>query len=129
MSAFKPIGRKRKFIRQENPKKLYKLMTENYLDVLQNIEFTIVSLYRRSAVLDDKVVASALKAAIAGSDASDDSSRTLVKDLENMRLLRADVSDEIWINGLKVVLQSVHNHSDARDGDTDYLDFIAVFVV
>jgi len=128
MSAFKPIGRKRKFIRQENPKKLYKLMTQNYLDVLQNIESTIVSLYRRSAVLDDKIVVSALKAAIAGSDASDDSSRTLVKDLENMRLLRANVSDEIWINGLKVVLQSVHNHSDAKAGDTYYLDFIAEFV-
>jgi len=129
MSAFKPIGRKRKFIRQENPQKLFKLMTKNHLDVLQNIESSLISAYRRSADIDDKVVVSALKTAIAGSDASNDSSRTLVKDLENTRLLRADVSDEIWSNGLKVVLQSVYNHSDAQTGDTDYLDFIADFVV
>ena len=49
MSNFKPIGRNRKLIRQEKPEKIFKQMTNDHVDVLQNIEFSIVSAYRRSS--------------------------------------------------------------------------------
>jgi hypothetical protein len=41
---------------------------------------------------------------------------------------RSDISDEIWKKGLKVVLESVHTHSDAKEGDTDYLEFASAFI-
>jgi len=128
MSNFKPIGRNRKLIRQEKPEKIFKQMTSDHVDVLQNIEFSIVSAYRRSSNIDDKVVASALKTVIAGGDAADELSHSLIEALEDIRLLHADVSDEIWKNGLKVVLQSVYDHSDMRTGDRDYLKFISPFL-
>ena len=127
MSDFRPRGRKRKFIRQEKPKNIFKRMTRDHLDVLQNIEFSIVSVWRSSNI-DDKIVASALKTAIAGSEPADELSGSLIKALENTRLLRADVCDEIWRDGLKVVLESVYNHSNARTGDRDYLEFVSEFV-
>ena len=37
MAKFKPVGRKRKYIREEKPEKIYKQMTENHVDVLENI--------------------------------------------------------------------------------------------
>jgi len=128
MSNFKPIGRNRKFIRQEKPEKIFKQMTSDHVDVLQNIEFSIVSASRCNSNIDDRVVASVLKTAIAGGDAADELSHSLIKALEDIRLLRADVSDEIWKNGLKVVLQSVCDHSDMRTGDRDYLEFISSFL-
>ena len=128
MSNFKPIGRNRKFIRQESPKKIFTQMTSDHADVLQNIEFSIVSAYRRSSNIDDKVVASALKTVIAGGDAADELSHSLIEALEDIRLLRADVPEEIWKNGLNVVLQSVYDHSDMRTGDRDYLEFVSPFL-
>ncbi|OHB61046.1 MAG: hypothetical protein A2167_04460 [Planctomycetes bacterium RBG_13_46_10] len=128
MSKFKPKGRGRKFIREENPNKIRRQMTKNHLDVLQNIEFSIVTAWRNNSKIDDKVVASALKTAIEGVVPVDELSVSLVKNIEDTRLLRADVPDEIWKNGLKVVLESVYNHSDAQTGDTDYLDFVSAFI-
>ena len=128
MSNFKPIGRNRKFIRQESPKKIFTQMTSDHADVLQNIEFSIVSAYRCNNNIDDKVVASALRTAITGGDAADELSHSLIEALEDIRLLCADVSDEIWKKGLKVVLQSVYDHSDMRTGDRDYLEFVSPFL-
>ena len=128
MSNFKPIGRRRKFIREEKPEKLLKQMANDHLDVLQNIEFSIVSSYRQNNRIDDKVVAAALKAALRGDEATDEMSYSIVEALEEMRLFREDVSDEIWEKGLKVVLESVYNHSEARSGDRYYLEFISEFV-
>ena len=103
-------------------------MTSDHADVLQNIEFSIVSAYRCNNNIDDKVVASALRTAITGGDAADELSHSLIEALEDIRLLRADVPEEIWKNGLNVVLQSVYDHSDMRTGDRDYLEFISQFL-
>jgi len=50
------------------------------------------------------------------------------KELEEIRLFRSDVSDEIWRDGLRTVLQSVHRHSYLRPGETEYLDFVCEFI-
>lgn len=104
-------------------------MARDHLDVLQNIEFSIVSTYRRCPDIDDNIVASALKTTIAEGESSDKFSSLLINDLKNTRLMRADVPDAIWTNCLKVVLWSVHNHSDAKPGDKDYLEFVQDYVI
>jgi hypothetical protein len=121
--------KRRNYERKEKPEKIFKQMTRDHIDVLQNIEFSIVSICRDCSGIDDKIIASALKAAIAGDEPADALSALLINDLANTRRMRADVPDTIWTNGLKVVLESVLNHSDARPGDRDYLTFIQNFVV
>ena len=120
--------KRRPYERKENPEKIYKQMTRDHLDVLQNIESCIASAARRHKEIDDKVIASALKAAIADIEPADRLAATLFNNLENACLVRSDVPDTIWINGLKVVLRSVHTHSESQPGDRDYLDFILNYV-
>ena len=54
------------------PRKLLKRMIKNHQDILQNIEFILVSRYRDDRHIDDRIVADALKAAIRGETAEDD---------------------------------------------------------
>ena len=128
MSKIK-IRRRRKYERKENPKKIFKQMTRDHLDVLQNIEFSIVSTCRDCCDIDDSIIASALKTAIAGGEPADELSGLLINNLESIRQARLDVQETIWKNGLKVVLESVHTHSGAQPGDRDYLKFVLRYVV
>ena len=128
MAKFKPTGRKRKFIREEKQEKIYKEMTKNHVDVLENIEFAIINVWRENPLIDDKAVAAALKAVIKAEEPKDIMSCLLKKALEGARLIRSDVSDEIWTKGLKVVLESVYTHSEAEEGDRFYLEFADMFI-
>ena len=110
------------------PRKLLKRMTRDHQDVLQNIEFVLVSQYREDRRIDDRIVADALKAAIRDVTAEYDLAESLNEGLEEMRLFRSDVSDDIWRDGLRTVLQSVHRHSDLRPGEREYLDFVCDFI-
>ena len=106
----------------------YNRMTHEHVDVLQNIEFVLVSAYRDHPELDDRVIAAALRIAIAGGEAADEQTAGVVQALAGIREIRPDVSEELWGNGLKVVLRSVHNHSALQPGDTGYLDFVSSFM-
>lgn len=77
--------------------------------------------------MDDHVVAVALKAALAGIEPDEPMARSLVRLLAEMRQARADVSDELWTDGLKVVRKSVDTHSAMKPGDRDYLAFVSAF--
>ena len=127
----KPKYKKRRsYERKEKPEKIYKRMTRDHLDVLQNIEFAIVSACRRHEDIDDSIIASALKTAIAGSEPVGELSAVLVDDLAQIRQIRGEpIPGNIWTDGLKVVLWSVRNHSDAQPGDRDYLAFIQNYVI
>ena len=125
----KPKFKKRRnYQRKEKPENIFKQMTQHHVDVLQNIEFSIISTYRSHAAIDDGVIASALKTIIAAGEPDGKLAAMLIDDLDEVRQTRADVPDDIWIKGLKVVLESVHTHSDTRPGDRDYLTFIGIFV-
>lgn len=128
MAKFKLKGRKRKYIRIEKPEKDFKFMTKNYVDVLQNIEFSLVTAWRDDSDIDDRDTAAALKIVINGGESENQRVKLLVSALENIRIQRLDVSDDIWEKGLKVVLESVHTHSDTREGETDYLEFASAFM-
>jgi hypothetical protein len=108
--------------------KLLKRMTRDHLDVLENIEFILVSGYRDDGRIDDRIIAVALKAAISGDTAEDALAESLNKGLEEMRRFRSDVSDDIWRDGLRTVLQSVQRHSNLRPGEREYLDFVSDFI-
>ncbi len=102
-----------------------KHMARNYLDVLQNIEFALVSGYRSDRSIDDCIVADALIAAILDAEPQDSRAQSLNESLENIHELRSDVPDDIWRDGLRTVLESVHRHSSLKPGCRWYLDFLA----
>jgi len=108
--------------------KLLKRMTRDHHDLLQNIEFIFISEYRDDRRIDDRIVADTLKAAISGDMAVDALAESLNKDLEEIRRLRSDISDDIWRDGLRTVLQSVQRHSSLRPGEREYLDFVSDFI-
>lgn len=144
MSKLKRLRRKRALRREANIRqmaqqrgskvvlgsnKLLKRMTRDHQDLLQNIEFTLVSGYRDDSSIDDRIVAEALTAAIRG-DAPEETRRiSLCEGLEDVREFRSDVSDEVWRAGLQTVLQSVHRHSTLKPGSRDYLDFVSDFIL
>ena len=106
----------------------FKFMTEHHVDILQNIEFSLVTAWRDDSDIDDKDTAAALKTVINEGQAENQQVKSLVSVLENIRMQRLDVSDDIWKKGLKVVLDSVYTHSNAKEGDTDYLEFASDFI-
>jgi len=109
--------------------KLLKRMTRDHHDLLQNIEFIFISQYRDNRRIDDRIVADALKAAISGDMAEDALAESLNEDLEEIRRLRSDISDDIWRDGLRTVQQSVQRHSSLRPGEQEYLDFVSDFIL
>jgi len=111
------------------PRKLLKRMQRDHLDVLQNIEFALVSVWRHNRSIDDRTVAGALKAAIHDEVPEDSRARLLNESLEDTRELRSDISDDIWRDGLRTVLQSVHRHSSLMPGESRYIDFVSDFVL
>lgn len=111
------------------PRKLLKQMTRYHQDVLQNIEFVLVSGYRSDRSIDDRIVADALKAAILDDIPEDARTQSLNEGLEEVREIRSDISDDIWRDGLRTVLQSVYRHSSLIPGSRGYLDFVSDYVL
>ena len=104
---------------------------EEYLDVLQNIDFTLVSYARHDPSIDDDVVDRALQVCMHRTDAADDADPrvlTLCEALERMRGSREDVADNIWRAALRTVDESVRAHSDLMPGEKTYLQFIEPYV-
>lgn len=108
--------------------KLLKRMTRDHVDVLQNIEFTLISTYEKDGSIDDRIIAEVLTAAIRGEIPDGVRAQSLHEDLMEMREIRADVPDKIWRDGLRTVLQSVQRHSNLRPGEREYLDFVSDFI-
>ena len=54
--------------------------------------------------------------------------RDVLARLKSVRELRADVAPETWQDGLRVVADSVRNHSTLRPGDVGHLTFVSSFV-
>ena len=108
--------------------KLFKRMTRDHVDVLQNIEFSLLSGHREDPAIDDRLVAGVLRAAIHGDMPEDVRAQSLSEGLDEIRQVRSDVSDDVWRDGLRVVLQSVHTHSSLRPGSRAYLDFVSGFM-
>jgi hypothetical protein len=108
--------------------KLLKRMRRDHLDVLQNIEFFLIKRYQEDGTIDDRLVAEALKAAIDNNAPQDEQAASIKERLQGIREIRSDVSDDIWRDGLRTVLQSVHRHSSLKPGSRGYLNFVSDFI-
>ena len=127
-SNIRQMALQKKFGATLRPRKSMKHMARDHLDVLQNIEFVLVSGYRSDRSIDDCIVADVLIAAILDAEPEDSRARSLNENLENIHELRSDVSDDIWRDGLRTVLESVHRHSSLKPGSRGYLDFVSDYV-
>ena len=121
------MASQKKFGATLRPRKSMKHMAREHLDVLQNIEFVLVSGYRSDRSIDDRIVADVLIAAIFDAEPEDTRARSLNESMESIRVLRSDIPDDIWRDGLRTVLESVHRHSSLKPGARDYLDFVSDF--
>ena len=143
MSKVKRLRRKRALQKKDNirqmpsqkkfgtalkPRKSMKRMARDHLDVLQNIEFVLVSGYRSDRSIDDRIIADVLIAAIFDAEPEDTRARSLNESMESIRVLRSDIPDDIWRDGLRTVLESVHRHSSLKPGSRGYLDFVSDYV-
>lgn len=105
-----------------------RMISENYLDVLQNIEFVLVDGYRHDRSIDDCTVRDVLKALIYQKEYGDPRVQVLVNVLKEVRSTRDDISDAIWKAALRVVLDSVHTHSTLVPNTRGYLDFVSRYI-
>jgi hypothetical protein len=108
-----------------------KQMSRDHLDVLQNIEFTLITLARQADEIDDRTIDEALRIAFRGGEPDEDTDEfvaELLEALEDMRGLREDVPDNIWQAGLKTVRDSVRNHSSLAPGEKRYIRFVEPYV-
>ena len=122
------MASQKKFGATLRPRKSMKHMARDHLDVLQNIEFVLVSGYRSDRSIDDRIVADVLIAAILDAEPEDSRARSLNESMESIRVLRSDIPDDIWRDGLRTVLESVHRHSSLKPGSRGYLDFVSDYV-
>jgi hypothetical protein len=125
---FKSPDRASTYEHDRSPTGRIKNMARDHEDVLQNIEFVLVSLWRRDPEIDDRACTAALRAAIAGREPDDPRAAALFQNLQEIRALREDIDDKVWRNALRVVDESVHRHSDRRPGETGYLRFASRFI-
>jgi hypothetical protein len=108
---------------------MIKRYVDAHADILQNIEFGFVEAYRSKPQLDDRSVYSAIRSFLLGSRPSDELAAMALVSLMQMRELRNEVSMDVWNDGLRVVLGSIHAHSSLRPGETGYLDFVDNYIV
>ncbi len=108
-----------------------KHMTRDHVDVLQNIEFALVSYSQKDQRVDDRMIDIVLEKAIQQIEPGEDTGPhvwMMYDLLKVMRANREDVSDEIWRAGLRTVQDSVRRHSNLRPGEKAYLQFVSQYV-
>ena len=103
-------------------------MMQYHADVLNAVESALVQAGRLSEQVDDRTCSIALRASIAGTESNHPQAHQLVEELAFRRSGRPDVSDELWLDALRVVLNSVRRHNQCREGDIDYLSFATAFI-
>ena len=103
-------------------------LIDSHPTVLYAIESTFLHVYDACPETDDRIVALALKKAVAGQGEDDRRVDVALALLRSARLDLPGVTDDIWLDALRVVYASVKRHSTCQPGDTGYLDFIERFV-
>ena len=106
-------------------------MVREHGDVLQNIESGLVSTARQMRGIDDRMIEQALRVCIDQAELPDDCDiqvSALCSRLESVRSFRGDISDQIWVEGLRTIHDSVKLHSSLVPGDRSYLDFVSPYV-
>lgn len=103
-------------------------MQRDHIDVLQNIEFVIVKAFKENPDVDDAAVREALVATLNFREPVGDAACQVRDSIRAAREMRATLAESIWLDGIRVVLDSVKNHSEFKPGETSYLRFVQPFV-
>jgi hypothetical protein len=125
---FKATERASSYEHDRSPSARIKHVSRDHQDVLQNIEFVLVTLWRKDDTIDDRTVSVALRAAIAGTEPDEPRAAELFRHLASIPETREDVDDTLWKSALRVVDESVHTHSQCGKGETSYLRFVSPFL-
>ena len=123
-------GFRRKFRRQATRAGggLRRRMVDDHIDVLQNIEFTMANCAREDQRIDDAAVKDALESALLARPSANPLAQDLMDALRAIRETWEDIPDDVWADGLRVVLESVRLHSSLEPGARGYLDFVSPYV-
>jgi hypothetical protein len=108
-----------------------KQITRDHPDVLQNIEFILVSCAREDPAIDDDIIDRAIQVALGRWDVAGETDprvMTLCNALEGIRATREDVPETIWRAGLRTVDESVRRHSARKPGEKSYLQFVGPYI-
>ncbi len=100
----------------------------NYQKVLYGIESLFALAYQDDDRIDDALVALVLKAAIRDTRPAEPAARELLHGLREVRRLHSHLSQETWVDCLRVVYTSLCRHSSCSAGDVDYLRFTATYI-
>jgi hypothetical protein len=112
-----------------SPVKRMRRMSRDHSDLLQNIEFGLVKSWRENPEVDDLAVLDALRASFNGTQPKDEITFSIVECLSSLRNFRDDVSNDLWNDGIRVVMDSVKRRSRLQPGNRDYLSFVSKYIV
>lgn len=101
---------------------------ERHTDLLQNIETMLFEQSLDDESIDDRSIYTAIRCYLLHSDPPNESTARVLFALNQLRELRQDASDDVWNDGLRVLLGSLHTHSSLRPGEMGYLDFVGEFM-
>ena len=123
-------GWKRKMARSRTKSShgLMKRMSRDHQDVLQNVEFALVSTWRHRDDVDDRACHAAIQSMLTRGKPPGEAPAALVAQLRKIRDMRSDVPERIWKDALRVVAGSIRNHSHRRPGEINYLVFADQFI-
>jgi len=119
----------------DGERKLRKRMIRDHPGVLQNIEFALLQGYRDDRSIDDTLVLQALQATLNDEAPEDQRAQKLVENVKGIREVRSqagtggETPDDVWRDGLRVIISSVRFHSSLKPGATNYLDFVSQYVL
>jgi hypothetical protein len=103
-------------------------ITRSHPDVLQNIERTLLACWSECEGLDDQWVHLGLVGAMRDQPPDHPTSWFVYRQLKQLREQRDDLPADIWLDALRVIDQSVRDHSSLRHKDVSYLTFILAFL-
>ena len=105
-----------------------KKMMRDHLDVLQNIEFVLVDGHRQDPSIDDRIALDALRCMLHADVPDDLRTIDLVEKLIEVQEMRPELPGHIWNECLRVIMESVREHSTLKLNATGYLNFAAQFI-
>jgi hypothetical protein len=126
--ARRPAGTVAERVSLKANHRLEQRMIRDHIDVLQNVEFSLVRTANESDQIDDLVVERILRDAIKYESSEDPIVRWGLDLLATVRQQRPDVADDLWRDALRVVYTSLTRHSSCQPGDTNYLRFVSRYV-
>jgi hypothetical protein len=102
-------------------------ITTRHADLLEDIEYTLLICASENEKVDDAAIHVALVATMRGDPPDHPSPWAIFAELKRLRNEREEVAADVWLDALRVVDQSVRDHSGLRRGEASYLAFILLF--